>query len=539
MRSYAVSMSHEHDAQPALTRRCDVAVIGGSAAGLAGALQLVRQRRSVIVVDDGSPRNAPADHMHGYLGREGAAPEELRSVGREEVRSYGGEVLTGRVLSVRADDGGFRLGLSGGHTLLARRVLVATGLRDELPAIDGLRERWGREVIHCPFCHGWEVRDRRVVQIVTASIGLHPTPLMRHLCADLTVVLHDGPGVEAETVQALRASGVPVLEGRVERVVDDEGALRVELADGTALPADAILTGTRVFPRLDALGPLGLEVAPHPAGIGEVLVADATGRTSVDGVFAAGNVSDGGAQVLQAAANGSMIGAQIAFSLAGEDLAAGVRPSAVQTEWDGRYGDSERVWSGRPNGTLVAETDGMRPGTVLDVGAGEGGDALWLAERGWSVTAVDVSARALERLRAEAERRGLEVRAQRRDANDVAPYGDERYDLVSLQYGSFPRTPEQRGLRNLLGAVAIGGTLLVVAHEASWASGDIDVAQQTRIYDPGAFVGIDEVAAALAADPTWRVDLHEARPRPAGAASGHHVHDVVLRAVRIAEPDGA
>ncbi len=112
-------------------RHCDVAIVGGSAAGLAAALQLARQQRAVIVVDDGSPRNAPAAHMHGYLGREGMAPKELTAIGRAEVRSYGGEVLVGRALAVqRTDAGRFRIELGGGHALVARRVLAATGLVD-------------------------------------------------------------------------------------------------------------------------------------------------------------------------------------------------------------------------------------------------------------------------------------------------------------------------------------------------------------------------------------------------------------------------
>ena len=156
-------------------RHCDVAVVGGSAAGLAAALQLGRQRRSVIVVDAGEPRNAPAAHMHSYLGHEGLPPSELTAIGREEVRSYGGEVVAGRVVDVtRTDDDRFRVELAGGHTVFARRVLAATGLVDELPDIDGLAEHWGGDVIHCPFCHGFEVRDRRIVQIVTHPMGLHP-----------------------------------------------------------------------------------------------------------------------------------------------------------------------------------------------------------------------------------------------------------------------------------------------------------------------------------------------------------------------------
>jgi thioredoxin reductase len=145
---------NEH-ATPTVERHCDVCVIGGSAAGLAAALQLGRQRRSVIVVDDGEPRNGPAAYMHSFLGRDGVPPSELITAGREEVRSYGGEILAGLVSLVsRTEAGDFRVGLAGGHSIVARRVLAATGLVDELPDIDGLAEHWGRDVIHCPFCHG-------------------------------------------------------------------------------------------------------------------------------------------------------------------------------------------------------------------------------------------------------------------------------------------------------------------------------------------------------------------------------------------------
>ncbi|MYV41975.1 methyltransferase domain-containing protein, partial [Streptomyces sp. SID1328] len=186
-----------------------------------------------------------------------------------------------------------------------------------------------------------------------------------------------------------------------------------------------------------------------------------------------------------------------------------------------------------PNGTLVHEAAALPPGRALDVGTGEGADALWLAEHGWKVTATDISGNALARVRAEAQRRGLTVSLLRGDAGDPAPFGTETFDLVSLQYGSFKRTPDQRGLRSLLAAVAPGGTLLVVHHDLSPLSDPVDVATQTRMYDPSAFVGVDEIAAALTAEPdTWQVDIHETRPRPAGAASTHHVSDVVLRATR-------
>ncbi len=192
-----------------MERHCDVAVVGGSAAGLAAALQLGRQRRSVIVIDAGEPRNAPAAHMHSYLGYEGHPPSDLTSIGREEVRSYGGEVISGRAVDVsRTDDGRFRVQLTGGHSVFARRVLAATGLVDELPDIEGLAEHWGGDVIHCPFCHGYEVRDQRIVGIITHPMGLHPAGLFRQLTSRLTLVLHDGVAADDAEVVALRAAGV-------------------------------------------------------------------------------------------------------------------------------------------------------------------------------------------------------------------------------------------------------------------------------------------------------------------------------------------
>ncbi|MGW5307493.1 FAD-dependent oxidoreductase [Streptomyces griseoluteus] len=525
-----------HPPHPTMERHCDVAVIGGSAAGLAAALQLSRQRRGVVVVDDGTPRNAPAAHMHGYLGHEGVAPGELTELGREEVRAYGGEVLSGRVLGVHPHgDGRFRLDLTGGHTLVARRVLAATGLSDELPAIDGVAEGWGRGVIHCPFCHGFEARDQRLVQIVTHPLGLHPTPLFRHLTDRLTVVLHDPAGLDEGAVEALAASGVAIERAAVGRVLTgpDGEVSGVELGDGRVLEADAVVVGSRFRARADVLAGVGLTTTAHPTGAGDFLAVDPRGETAVPGIYAAGNVTDPSLQVLPSAAQGSRVGAMIAFSLAEEDLRAAVRHSGERTDWDHRYAGTDRAWSGNPNGTLVHEAAALSPGRALDVGTGEGADALWLAERGWKVTATDISGNALARVRAEAERRGLAISLVRGDAGDPDPFGTETFDLVSLQYGSFKRTPDQRGLRSLLAAVAPGGTLLVVHHDLSPLSEPADVATRTRMYDPSAFVGVDEIAAALTAEPdSWKVEIHETRPRPAGAVSTHHVSDVVLRATR-------
>ena len=283
---------------------------------------------------------------------------------------------------------------------------------------------------------------------------------------------------------------------------------------------------------VEPFGPLGLQPVAHPSGLGDFVETDATGATVVPGLFAAGNMTDPSYQVLQAAANGSRVGAMISFSLADDDLRAAARPSANEADWDHRYGD-EQIWSGHPNGTLVNEISGMTPGRALDVGAGEGGDALWLAEQGWQVIASDISQRALDRVDAEAKRRGLPVERHKTDANALNAFETAGFDLVSAQYASIPRTPDGRGVRNLLNAVSPGGTLLVVSHDLDAFRAPVDAPAHDRPFDPDAYLRTEDFAAALTDSSTWDIEVDEKRPRPAGsAAASHHIEDVVLRARR-------
>lgn len=517
-------------------RVCDVAVVGGSAAGLAAALQLGRQRRSVIVIDAGEPRNAPADHMHSYLGHEGIPPAEFAAITREEVRSYGVEVLPAGATDVtRLPDGNFRVELTGGHAVIARRVLAATGLIDELPDIDGLAEHWGRDVIHCPFCHGYEVSDRRIVQIVTHPMGLHTAGLYHHLTDRLTLVLHDEVAPDAPELAPLRAAGVRVVAERVERIVtgDDGRLASVRLVGGERIEADAVAIGPRFRPRADVFASIGIVPAMHASRLGEFVETSPAGLTSVPGLYAAGNVTDPSQQVLAAAANGSWVGAMIGFSLVEDDLAAAHRPTANQADWDRRYG-GERMWSGNANGSLVHEVTGMAPGRALDIGAGEGGDALWLEGQGWQVTASDISQRGLDQVAAEAARRGVLVECRHADANGLAPFGGDTFGLVTAHYASIPRTPDGRAIDNILGAVAPGGTLLVVGHDLEPMRRPVDTSRHSRMYDADAYVTVDDVAAAIVDASGWLIEVHERRSRPPGhAAASHHVDDVVLRARRI------
>ena len=325
-----------------------------------------------------------------------------------------------------------------------------------------------------------------------------------------------------------------IVTGHVTRIVTATNGRvgGVELANHERIDADAVVVSPRFRARAEPFLPLGLRPAPHPTGLGDFVETDAIGATTVPGLYAAGNLTDPSQQVLQAAADGSRVGAMISFNLAHDDIQAANRPSAYQTDWDTRYG-GDPVWSGNPNGALVKEISGLAPRRALDVGAGEGADAVWLAEQGWSVTASDISPRALDRINAQAERRGLQIECHHADANAPDAFETAAFDLVSLQYPAIPRTPDDRGLRNLINAVAPGGTLLVVGHDLDPMRAPIDTLIHSRPFDPDAFLRIDDLVSELSDSTGWDIELHEKRPRPSGADSdSHHHDDVVLRARR-------
>lgn len=298
----------------------DVVVIGGGAAGLSGALTLARARRSVVVIDAGAPRNAPAEGVHGLLGREGIPPAELLERGRAEVRGYGGHVVTGEVAAVARDDDGFTVTLADDRTVGARRLLVTTGLVDELPDIPGLRERWGRDVMHCPYCHGWEVRDRAIGVLASGPMSVHQALLIRQWSPDVTYFTHTMAPLTDEQAEQMAAHGIRVVDGDVTglEIVDDRLA-GVRLADGTVVAREVVAVATRLVARGGFLAALGLTPVPHPAGVGEHVPADPYGRTDVPGVWVAGNVTDLVAQVGAAAAAGVTAAAHVNADLVTED----------------------------------------------------------------------------------------------------------------------------------------------------------------------------------------------------------------------------
>src|SRR3954453_220118 len=275
-------------------RPYDVAVIGGGAAGLSAALVLSRPRRSVLVVDTGQPRNAPATHMHGYLSRDGLPPGDLLLRGREEVTSYGGNIFEGRVTDLVPNGRtGFWALLEGGHRIAARRVIVTTGLRDEIPDIPGLRERWARDVLHCPYCHGFEVRDRQLGVIGGTPAAVRYAQIVRQWTHDLVYFTAPDLLTSAERSQ-LVARAIGIVEGTIEELVLADDQLRgVRMSDGSVVARDALFVPPRFVANNHLLVGLGCDVD----GDGWV-TADNTGRTSVPGVWAAGNVLDPRAQVI-------------------------------------------------------------------------------------------------------------------------------------------------------------------------------------------------------------------------------------------------
>lgn len=300
----------------------DVVVIGGGAAGLSAALVLSRARRGVLVVDGGAPRNAPAAHMHGFLSRDGFPPAELLAAGRDEVTGCGGKIVTGTVTEVLPNEGsGFWVLLSDGQRISTRRLLVATGLRDELPEVPGLTDRWARDVLHCPYCHGYEVRDQRLAVIGSASPEAVKYAQIVRQWADDVVFFVPPETLSADDRDQLVARAIGIVEGAVSRiVVEDDRLCGVEVDGERVIARDAVFVPPRFVPNNHLVVALGCQL--DDAGW---VVADRTGRTSVAGVWVAGNVANPRAQVITAAGEGSAAAIAINADLVDEDVRNAVR----------------------------------------------------------------------------------------------------------------------------------------------------------------------------------------------------------------------
>ncbi|WP_029251590.1 NAD(P)/FAD-dependent oxidoreductase [Paraoerskovia marina] len=286
----------------------DVAVIGGGPAGLSAAVTLGRSLRSVVVIDAGQPRNAPAAGAHNLLGHEGRPPREILADGRAEAESYGVRLVDGAVTSARRVGHEFEVDVDGGETVRARRILLATGLVDELPDVPGLAEHWGTTVLHCPFCHGYEIRDQHVGILATNENVAHQALLFRELTRRVTVFLHTAPEPDDDTWDQWAALGIEVVDGRVHDVAGQDGGLSLGL-DGFRRHVDALVVAPRFVARPELYTALGGTMREEP--FGTTIPTQPGGQTEVDGVWAAGNSGNAMAMVSTASAEGVLAGVRL------------------------------------------------------------------------------------------------------------------------------------------------------------------------------------------------------------------------------------
>lgn len=297
----------------------DVIIIGGGPAGLSAALTLGRTRRDVLLLDAGQGRNAPAEAVHNFLLNDGTPPKQLRQVGREQLGAYPSVRIADDVVVAAERQGAdeYVVELGRGRTERARRLLLATGLTDELPPIDGVAALWGRSAFHCPYCHGFEVSGRPTA-VLGAGRGRARLALHLRGITDDVVLCTDGPSdIDEQTSAALRRSGVAIREEPIARLAGTGDQLeRVVFADGAVLARAAIFVPTTLHQRSDLAHRLGCAILPD-----DTVEVDDFGRTSVPGVYAAGDMARRVtmpapmAAVVVAAASGT-----IAASLIDQDL---------------------------------------------------------------------------------------------------------------------------------------------------------------------------------------------------------------------------
>ncbi len=266
----------------------DVVVIGGGPAGLAAALVLGRARRPTVLVDAGPGRNAPSVAVHGLLGHDGTPPALLRRLGRDQLEPYDRvTVVDGQVTGVSGERDDFVVNLADGHTYRARRVVLATGVTDDLPDIEGLQPLWGRSVVHCPYCHGWELRGRALAAIVTEPLDVLLAIKLTDLSDDVVACLHGGPARNADEQAMLDRAGIAIRPERIARLeADGDHLRRIVFADGTSIERAGLFLHPPSRQAVPLASDLGCDM--HEAG---AVIVDDLGQTSIPGLYAIGDMA--------------------------------------------------------------------------------------------------------------------------------------------------------------------------------------------------------------------------------------------------------
>jgi len=288
----------------------DVIVIGGSYSGMAAALQLLRARRTVLVIDAGERRNRFASHSHGFLGQDGAPPGEIAANARRQLEAYPTLTwLDERVNAVTGQLDEFTVRTLDGGSHRGRRILLANGVTDQLPTVGGLAERWGQSIFHCPYCHGYELNQGRIGIIGNSPMSIHQAELLTHW-GDVTLLVNGAVELNHEARANLTRRGVTIEEALIDKI---EGHADVAMADGRLLRFAGLFTATRTSPSGPLVEAMGCALEETPMGL-QVRI-DAESKTSVTGVFACGDVARAPHSVSLAVGNGAMAGAQVHRSL--------------------------------------------------------------------------------------------------------------------------------------------------------------------------------------------------------------------------------
>ncbi|BBX15973.1 pyridine nucleotide-disulfide oxidoreductase [Mycolicibacterium duvalii] len=295
----------------------DCVIVGGGAAGLSAALVLGRARRRTLLVDAGAQSNLSAHGIGGLLGFDGVPPAQLYAQGRRELARYPSvTVHHGEVVAATPDEGGFAVTLADGGRARSRLLLLAAGMRYACPDVPGVQELWGTSVFHCPFCHGWEVRDQPLAVLADGEQAVHKALLLQGWSSDVVVLTSGPPRIPDSDRDRLAAAGIRVDDRAVVRAIAEDGTLAaVEFADGDRLPRRGLLVSATLYQRSPLAARLGVRFAgPGPVSA-ESIDVDPFYRTSVPGVFAAGDVCAQLPQVAAAIAAGSGAAASVVRTL--------------------------------------------------------------------------------------------------------------------------------------------------------------------------------------------------------------------------------